>query len=43
MCFVVPVKVMELLDDQKAVGEQFWVQVGFSITVLEKVEVGGRS
>ena len=40
MCLAVPVKVIELLDDQKAVGEQLGVQVEFSTALLDEISVG---
>ena len=40
MCLAVPVKVIELLDGQMAVGEQLGVQVEFSTALLEDVKIG---
>jgi hydrogenase expression/formation protein HypC len=40
MCLAVPVKVVELLDGQKAVGEQLGVRVEFSTALLDRVELG---
>lgn len=40
MCLAVPVKVVELLDGQTAVGEQLGVRVVFSTALLEQVAVG---
>lgn len=40
MCLAVPVKVVELLDGQMAVGEQLGVQVEFSTALLEDVKLG---
>jgi hydrogenase expression/formation protein HypC len=40
MCLAVPIKVVELLDGQKAIGEQLGVQVEFSTALLEAVKVG---
>ncbi|MCF7864331.1 MAG: HypC/HybG/HupF family hydrogenase formation chaperone [Kiritimatiellales bacterium] len=40
MCLAVPVKVVELLDGQMAVGEQLGVQVEFSTALLDDVKLG---
>jgi len=40
MCLAVPVKVVELLDDQMAVGEQQGVQIQFSTALLDEVKIG---
>ena len=40
MCLAVPVKVVERLDGQTAVGEQLGVQVQFSTALLDDVKVG---
>ena len=40
MCLAVPIKVVELLEGQMAVGEQWGVQVDFSTALLEKVATG---
>ncbi len=40
MCLAVPIKVVELLEGQMAVGEQLGVQVEFSTALLDKVTVG---
>ncbi len=40
MCLAVPVKVVELLEGQMAVGEQLGVQVEFSAALLDEVKVG---
>ncbi len=40
MCLAVPIKVVELLDGQMAVGEQLGVQVEFSTALLSDVKVG---
>jgi hydrogenase expression/formation protein HypC len=40
MCLAVPVKVVELLEGQMAVGEQLGVQVEFSTALLDTVELG---
>ena len=40
MCLAVPVKVVELLDGQMAVGEQLGVQVEFSTALLDEVKIG---
>ena len=39
MCLAVPVKVLELLEGDMAVGEQLGVQLEFSTALLERVEV----
>lgn len=39
MCLAVPVRVVELLDGQMAVGEQLGVQVEFSTALLDEVRV----
>ncbi|HSR88303.1 MAG TPA: HypC/HybG/HupF family hydrogenase formation chaperone [Pontiella sp.] len=40
MCLAVPIKVVELLEEQLAVGEQLGVQVEFSTALLDEVKVG---
>ena len=40
MCLAVPVKVVELLGGQMAVGEQLGVRVEFSSALLDEVKVG---
>lgn len=40
MCLAVPIKVVELLDGQRAVGEQLGVQVEFSTALLDGVKLG---
>ena len=40
MCLAVPVRVVELLDGDRAVGEQLGVQVEFSCALLDEVKVG---
>ena len=40
MCLAVPIKVVELLDEQMAVGEQLGVQVEFSTALLDEVKIG---
>ena len=40
MCLAVPVKVVELLDGDRAVGEQLGVHVEFSTALLDAVELG---
>lgn len=40
MCLAVPVKVVEFLDGQMAVGEQLGVQVEFSTALLDDVKLG---
>ncbi|NNJ71181.1 MAG: HypC/HybG/HupF family hydrogenase formation chaperone [Kiritimatiellales bacterium] len=40
MCLAVPVKVVDLLDGQMAVGEQLGVQVEFSTALLDEVKIG---
>jgi hydrogenase expression/formation protein HypC len=40
MCLAVPIKVVELLDGQMAIGEQLGVQVKFSTALLDDVELG---
>lgn len=40
MCLAVPVKVVELLEGQMAVGEQLGVQLEFSTALLEEAKVG---
>ena len=42
MCLAVPVKVVELLDGGRAVGEQLGVQVEFSTALLDTVEAGDQ-
>ncbi len=41
MCLAVPVKVVDLLDGQMAIGEQLGVQLEFSTALLDEVKVGG--
>lgn len=40
MCLAVPIRVVELLEGQMALGEQLGVQIQFSTALLEAVEVG---
>ena len=40
MCLAVPIKVVELLNGELAVGEQLGVQVEFSTALLEEVKIG---
>ena len=40
MCLAVPVKVVELLEGQMAIGEQLGVQVEFSTALLDEATVG---
>jgi hydrogenase expression/formation protein HypC len=40
MCLAVPVKVVEVLGGQMAVGEQLGVQVEFSTALLDDPKVG---
>ena len=40
MCLAVPIKVIELLDGQMAIGEQMGVQVEFSTALLDDVKIG---
>jgi hydrogenase expression/formation protein HypC len=40
MCLAVPIKVVDLLDGQMAVGEQLGVQVEFSTALVDGVKVG---
>lgn len=40
MCLAVPVKVVEVLEGQMAVGEQLGVQVEFSTALLDEVKIG---
>ncbi|VGO14659.1 hypothetical protein PDESU_03224 [Pontiella desulfatans] len=40
MCLAVPIKVVELLEGQMAIGEQLGVQVEFSTALLEEVKIG---
>ncbi len=40
MCLAVPVKVVDLLEGEMAVGEQLGVQIEFSTALLDKVTVG---
>lgn len=40
MCLAVPVKVVELLADQMAVGEQLGVQIEFSTALLDEAKLG---
>ena len=40
MCLAVPIKVVDLLDGQMAVGEQLGVQVEFSTALVDGVRVG---
>ena len=40
MCLAVPIKVVELRDGDRAVGEQLGVQVEFSTALLDEVRLG---
>ena len=40
MCLAIPIKVVELLDGDRAVGEQLGVQVEFSTALLDEVKLG---
>lgn len=40
MCLAVPVKVVEVLEGQTAVGEQLGVQVEFSTALLDQITCG---
>ncbi len=40
MCLAVPVKVVDLLEGEMAVGEQLGVQVEFSTALLDDINVG---
>jgi len=40
MCLAVPVKVVELLEGQMAIGEQLGVQLEFSTALLDEAKVG---
>jgi hydrogenase expression/formation protein HypC len=40
MCLAVPVRVIELVDGQMAIGEQLRVQVEFSTALLDEVKPG---
>ena len=40
MCLAVPIKVVEVLNDQMAIGEQMGVQVEFSTALLASVKTG---
>jgi hydrogenase expression/formation protein HypC len=40
MCLAVPIRVVELLGNQRAVGEQMGVQVEFSTALLESIDLG---
>ena len=40
MCLAVPIKVVEVLGGDRAVGEQLGVQVEFSTALLDGVELG---
>ncbi len=40
MCLAVPIKVVEVLDGQLAVGEQQGVQIEFSTALLDVVKIG---
>ena len=40
MCLAVPIKVVELRDGDRAVGEQLGVQVEFSTALLDEVAAG---
>lgn len=40
MCLAVPVKLVEVLEGQMAVGEQLGVQVEFSTALLDEVKIG---
>lgn len=41
MCLAVPVRVVELLDGDRAIGEQMGVQVEFSTALLDEITLGG--
>lgn len=40
MCLAVPIKIIEVCNDQLAVGEQLGVQVEFSTALLDEVKIG---
>jgi hydrogenase expression/formation protein HypC len=40
MCLAVPIRVVELLEEQMAVGEQLGVQLEFSTALLDEVKLG---
>jgi len=40
MCLAVPVKVVEVLEGQMAIGEQLGVQVEFSTALLDEAKAG---
>ena len=40
MCLAVPVKVIELLEGQMAIGAQLGVQIEFSTALLDEAKVG---
>ena len=40
MCLAVPVKVVELLEGQMAIGKQLGVQLEFSTALLDEAKVG---
>lgn len=40
MCLAVPIKVVELRDGDRAVGERLGVRVEFSTALLDGVELG---
>ena len=40
MCLAVPVRVVEMVDGEMAVGEQLGVQIEFSTALLESVKIG---
>jgi len=40
MCLAIPVRVVEVLKGNRAIGEQMGVKVEFSTALLEKVQVG---
>ncbi|VGO20568.1 HypC/HybG/HupF family hydrogenase formation chaperone [Pontiella sulfatireligans] len=40
MCLAVPIKVVEVLEGQMAIGEQMGVQVEFSTALLGAVQLG---
>jgi len=40
MCLAVPIKVVELLGGQMAIGEQLGVQIEFSTALLDEAKIG---
>ncbi|MCF7848631.1 MAG: HypC/HybG/HupF family hydrogenase formation chaperone [Kiritimatiellales bacterium] len=40
MCLAIPIKVVEVLDGNKAIGEQMGVKLEFSTALLEEVKIG---